>query len=82
MHRLSSKKPPLVLMLTLYPALPIWLVLVGVSVTFGTMMYAMDGVCNTEEVSFKWPHEQSLPVQTRPREGGLVALGLHFTGRL
>ncbi len=49
--RPASKNPPMVLMLFMYPALPIWLVLVALSVSFHMCSWVMDGVCHTEEVT-------------------------------
>ena len=46
----GSKWPPTLLMLSLYPALIVWLVLMAVCILFGLASWLMEGVCNTEEV--------------------------------
>lgn len=48
----SSRYPPLIFMLILYPAFIVWLFLFAVSVAFTYGSMILNGVCNTEEI---WP---------------------------
>ena len=52
--RPASKTPPLVLMCMLYPALPVWMFFVAVSVAFHMCSWILDGVCHTEEVLWSY----------------------------
>ena len=64
MGKPPSQKSSTFFMLTLYPAVPVWICFLGVSLALGLWNWALQGVCDSEEITPLWQDLSRPPISS------------------